>query len=72
MFRISRFEGKPIETEEMKPQWFSIDAIPYEHMWPDDPYWLPLLLSGKNFQGNFKFGRENKILKQAVREVDKP
>lgn len=40
------FEGDPMESEEMRPQWFSVSNLPFESMWPDDPHWLPLLLSG--------------------------
>jgi hypothetical protein len=25
--------GVPIETEEMLPQWFDVDHIPFEKMW---------------------------------------
>jgi len=32
------------ETEEMKPEWFSIDEIPYDKMWDDDSYWMPRIL----------------------------
>jgi hypothetical protein len=49
----------------MAPQWFPIDAIPYDKMWPDDRFWLPLLLQGlllgsdlfpQLFQGNISLG----------------
>jgi len=39
----------------MKPRWFKIEEIPFDQMWPDDKYWLPLLLDGKNFRGKFYF-----------------
>ncbi len=44
-----------VETEEMLPQWWNIDEIPYEQMWEDDKYWLPSLLAWKylEFQANF-------------------
>jgi 8-oxo-dGTP pyrophosphatase MutT (NUDIX family) len=44
--------GKPEETSEMRPQWFFYDAIPYHAMWPDDQYWLPLFLKGKDLSGS--------------------
>ena len=55
IFSIDIFTGEPIETEEMHPCWFAFDEIPYADMWPDDPFWIPLLLSGKNFEGYFLF-----------------
>jgi len=54
--------GEPVETEEMRPEWFTFDTIPYDSMWPDDIFWLPHLLDGKNFNGSFYFGENNKIL----------
>lgn len=45
------FTGEPQESEEMRPRWFSEDCIPLSEMWPDDQYWLPLLLEGKKFIG---------------------
>jgi 8-oxo-dGTP diphosphatase/2-hydroxy-dATP diphosphatase len=55
VFCCSNFEGEIRETEEMKPKWFKIEEIPFDQMWPDDKYWLPLLLEGKNFRGKFYF-----------------
>jgi 8-oxo-dGTP diphosphatase/2-hydroxy-dATP diphosphatase len=55
VFKANEIVGEPKETEEMKPQWFSIPDIPYDQMWPDDRYWLPLLLAGKKFKGTFRF-----------------
>lgn len=37
----------------MRPCWFAYDDIPYDKMWADDQYWLPLFLAGKLFVGTF-------------------
>lgn len=52
---VSHYQGEPRETEEMRPQWFLHEEIPFIAMWPDDRYWLPLFLAGKNFHANFLF-----------------
>lgn len=70
IFIATEFSGEPTESEEMKPQWFEIDKIPYEEMWVDDKYWLPLALAGKKFKGYFLFEGEGKILKQELSGVD--
>jgi 8-oxo-dGTP diphosphatase/2-hydroxy-dATP diphosphatase len=59
-----------IRTEEMRPEWFSIDKkgdslgisdvdalppVPFQKMWEDDPFWLPLLLDNKYFVGRADF-----------------
>ncbi len=69
VFRSESFSGEPVEGEEMKPEWFEIDKIPFENMWPDDKYWLPLLLAGKKFKGKFVFGQSDVILSQELTEV---
>lgn len=68
-FRIDAFDGDPAETEEMKPEWFALDAIPYDTMWPDDRYWIPLFLAGKKFRTRFLFGEGDTVLEQEIREV---
>jgi 8-oxo-dGTP pyrophosphatase MutT (NUDIX family) len=56
--RTTQFEGTPKETEEMKPEWFGIENIPYDEMWPADRYWLPILLEGMCFRGKVFFNDE--------------
>lgn len=65
VFKSDSFTGNPIETDEMKPQWFSISDIPYEQMWSDDAYWLPMLLAGKKFEGKFLFDKPSDATYQA-------
>lgn len=69
VFRIDAFSGEPRETEEMRPQWFTTDAIPYDEMWPDDIHWLPVFLVGKKFRTRFLFGENDRILENEVHEL---
>ncbi len=69
LFRVTKFTGEPTETEEMRPQWFDTDAIPFEAMWPDDPYWYDSFLAGKKFTARFLFGENNQVLEHVVHEV---
>ncbi|QQG52645.1 MAG: 8-oxo-dGTP diphosphatase [Candidatus Falkowbacteria bacterium] len=57
VFRVDKFSGEPQETEEMRPQWFKINDIPYKKMWADDIFWLPLLINGEKFKGEFVFDK---------------
>lgn len=72
IFRATKFSGEPLETEEMRPQWFEIRDIPYEKMWADDIFWMPLLIEGKIFKGEFVFDKPStaeyaaKIIKQKL------
>lgn len=66
VFTSSRFENEPSETDEMIPQWFEQDKIPYDLMWPDDPHWLPQVLGGKFVIGIFQFNRNEQLIRHKV------
>ncbi|OHA66393.1 MAG: hypothetical protein A3C04_04305 [Candidatus Wildermuthbacteria bacterium RIFCSPHIGHO2_02_FULL_45_25] len=66
VFKGSEFEGEPVETEEMKPQWFAIGDIPFDQMWVDDKYWLPSVLEGKNFKAKFLFADEDTLIDHTI------
>jgi len=70
IFKSTGFYGQPKESEEMKPQWWHVDKIPFKEMWPDDIHWMPLFLSGKKFKGKFLFGESDIILEQELSEVE--
>jgi 8-oxo-dGTP diphosphatase len=58
VFTATAFTGTPTETPEARPEWFPVDAIPYDRMWADDALWLPHMLNGHNFHGRFLFDRD--------------
>lgn len=66
VFRAVSWSGEPVETEEMKPKWFSTNSIPYETMWPDDILWFPLFLEGKKFRAYFLFGEGDQVQKHQI------
>jgi 8-oxo-dGTP diphosphatase/2-hydroxy-dATP diphosphatase len=70
VFGATGVSGEPRETDEMRPQWFGLDGIPYDTMWPDDRFWLPLFLEGKKFKGTFLYDGENVILAKSLMETD--
>lgn len=69
VFTTKDWIGEPKETEEMKPQWFNLDKIPYDSMWPDDPFWLPLVLNNKKIKAEFTFGENDIILNKKINEI---
>jgi 8-oxo-dGTP pyrophosphatase MutT (NUDIX family) len=54
IYSVIHHSGTPEETEEMRPKWFAHEEIPYDSMWPDDKYWMPLFLQNKLFEGKFR------------------
>jgi len=47
--------GSPCETDEATPLWTPVDRIPYEQMWADDVFWMPILLAEGKFRGRALF-----------------
>lgn len=67
VFITRHWAGEPTETEEMRPQWFLIDNIPYNQMWPGDKYWLPLVLKGNQFKADFFFDNNDQLISHKIR-----
>ncbi|XP_049759059.1 oxidized purine nucleoside triphosphate hydrolase isoform X2 [Elephas maximus indicus] len=68
IFCTDHVQGTPTESDEMRPQWFQLDQIPFNDMWPDDSYWFPLLLQKKKFLGHFRFQGQDTIVAHTLRE----
>lgn len=47
MFTGERFAGELVETDELAPAWYPVDALPFDRMWDDAKYWLPRVLAGE-------------------------
>ncbi|MCL1839594.1 8-oxo-dGTP diphosphatase [Candidatus Saccharibacteria bacterium] len=65
----TKWQGELIETEEIEPEWFTVDQIPYDKMWVDDKYWLPQVIAGKKVEGRFKFTDDYKLLGKIVKVI---
>ncbi|KAG1968553.1 7,8-dihydro-8-oxoguanine triphosphatase isoform X1 [Pimephales promelas] len=70
IFRADTYKGEPTESDEMRPQWFDTDKIPFSQMWADDVLWFPLMLQKKKFLGYFKFHGHDVIVEHKLEEVD--
>jgi len=70
VFRVNNYKWEPIETEEMRPEWFPVESIPYDEMWPDDRLWIPVFLSGKKFRTKFLFGEGDAVLEQDIQIIE--
>ena len=70
VFKTRKFSGEMRESEEMRPQWYPEDGVPYGDMWADDEHWYPLLLKDKRFKAFFLFRGHGLILEKKIVEVD--
>ena len=67
---VSReWDGQPTETEEMAPKWFNLVDIPFDQMWQDDPYWLPIVLAGKSVTGIFIFDDKDNLQDATIKNA---
>jgi mutator protein MutT len=62
--------GEIKESEEMRPEWFMVEEVPYKDMWPDDEFWLPFVISGEKVRGAFTFAPGDVVEKQNVEVVE--
>jgi 8-oxo-dGTP diphosphatase len=61
VYRTRDFEGVPTESREASPLWARIDQIPFEKMWEDDKYWLPMVIRGERFQARWIFDGDRMV-----------
>ncbi|GEM50013.1 8-oxo-dGTP diphosphatase [Deinococcus cellulosilyticus] len=47
LFVLGAWKGEPVETTEIRPEWFPLDRIPFDRMWDDSKHWLPRVLVGE-------------------------
>jgi len=71
IYLLRKWNGIPQESNEMIPKWFDTSNIPYNQMWPDDLYWLPLVLKGKGIEASFTFSPDHKsVLHYSLKELN--
>ncbi len=66
VFLARKFSGEPKATEEAEPFWCPIASIPFDEMWEDDRFWLPLVLKGRKVFGRFWFDTEDHLVKKEI------
>lgn len=71
IFTCAKFDGEIIETEEMAPQWFETDKIPFDKMLPDDAMWFPIVLKGGYVIGTSKLEKDLKTCTNNFHQVQK-
>lgn len=73
VYVVEDFGGEPTESDEMRPQWFHVDDIPYtgDQMWENDVLWMPYLLERKKFRAEICLNAKGKTLTHDIKEVER-
>lgn len=69
VYTAEAWAGEPIETDEMRPEWFPLEALPWDDMWPSDAFWLPQVLAGETLRGTCRFDEAGETVERF--EVEK-
>ncbi|TMW59262.1 hypothetical protein Poli38472_004331 [Pythium oligandrum] len=72
VFLTTNFDGEPSESEEMRPQWYDEEELPFDTMWEDDRIWLPHVLNGKAVYGHFHFSSDENSLVHHELDIMEP
>jgi 8-oxo-dGTP diphosphatase len=64
LFIAQKWQGIPTESEEMRPEWFSLACLPFHHMWEDTRFWIPYVLRGQTIQATFILNQDNETIKE--------
>jgi 8-oxo-dGTP diphosphatase len=65
IFTTTEWTGEPSESEEIRPEWFGVDALPFAGMWDDAPRWLPRVLAGERLRATFSYAADNETVATA-------
>ncbi|MDD3341675.1 MAG: 8-oxo-dGTP diphosphatase [Bacilli bacterium] len=69
LYMVYDWQGIPTESDEMNPKWFPISDIPYDQMFSDDQYWLPLVLEGNKINAYFKFDENWNLIEKEIQQL---
>lgn len=68
VFLVNRWEGEPLETEEVAPSWFTLTQVPFDRMWEDYGDWLPAVIGGTYSDAAYTYASDNQTIKSVERE----
>lgn len=68
-YLITKWEGEPVETEEMRPKWFSKNSLPFDQMWSADKVWIPEILSGRIIKAVFSYANKDNLVQSDITDL---
>ena len=64
LFTADKWSGIPTESEEMRPEWFSVTNLPLSQMWDDSQFWMPYILHQQPITATFIMNDDNETVKE--------
>jgi 8-oxo-dGTP diphosphatase len=55
VYVTASYAGEPEESDEVSPRWFATQSLPFDGMWDDAKYWLPVVLAGERVVATITF-----------------
>ncbi|WP_052351544.1 8-oxo-dGTP diphosphatase [Deinococcus pimensis] len=62
IFVTRDWDGEPVETDEIRPEWFDVTAPPFARMWADGAHVLPRVLRGERVFLRFLFAEDGETI----------
>lgn len=66
VFASAAWSGTAAETQEINPQWFPVDDLPFDRMWDDASHWLPRVLAGERLAATFTYAPDCETVARAA------
>jgi 8-oxo-dGTP diphosphatase len=71
VFLAGAWSGEPAETDEIRPEWFPVAALPFDRMWDDGKHWLPRVLAGERLRATFSYAPDREtVAESAIAPLD--
>lgn len=62
VYVVTEWEGDPVETRAIKPEWYPINNLPVDQMWADNAIWVPQVLAGGTVNASYMYADDNKSI----------
>jgi 8-oxo-dGTP diphosphatase len=69
VFFAEQWRGQIEGSDEITPEWFEVDSLPFDQMWDDESHWLPRALAGELLTGTITYDDSCTLVSHAELEL---